>query len=349
MNQRTQDNDWCLVEEHGWVTVARPRPSLLDILFEQIFLSVFSRFLQFGRGVDRLVGLQTINRRFRLKSVGTANLQTRLVCCSCFTVAWCWTLSTFTSRESANKVVIIVFTHQILFLFFSKWWLFCRPLDHYSSNIPGEFLCVSVLSLFCTLIFYRPQICTPGQVIAESNSLRLGCPCPNLPHIDYSHTVSLLWIGAVSCWVTFSISPPSPLCRRPLSSPVHLSVAAASRWASDPALRTATQRKGHRDTKRPERRRSSLLNSSCDIHTAEVLLKEAAAASGAYDRIIYKRYKDGAALLKRSDCKLSNTTLTAAENISPTHTGVKHSCRLNVWAPHSSAAQSLACFYTFIR
>lgn len=42
MNQWTQDNYWCLVKEHSWVTVARPRRSLLDILFEQILLSVRS-------------------------------------------------------------------------------------------------------------------------------------------------------------------------------------------------------------------------------------------------------------------------------------------------------------------
>lgn len=97
---------------------------------------------------------------------------------------------------------------------------------------------------------------SPSHRGGSLNSLRLGCPCPNLPHIDYSLTVSLLWIGPVNCWVTFSISPLSPLCRRPLSSPVHLSIAAASRWASDPALRTGARRKGHGDTKRRERRRS---------------------------------------------------------------------------------------------
>lgn len=157
--------------------------------------------------------------------------------------------------------------------------------DHCSSNIPVEFLCQCPQFVLQTYLLKATDLHT-WQVIAESNSLRLSCPCPNLPHIDYSHTVSVLWIGTVSCWVTFSISPPSPLCRRPLSSPVHLSVAAASRWASDPALRTATQRKGHRDTKSDEKGdAASLLNGSCDIHTAEVLLKEAAVASSAYDSI----------------------------------------------------------------
>lgn len=185
-----------------------------------------------------------------------------------------------------NKVVIIVFSHQIRFF---ELLLFCRPFDHCSSNIPVEFLCQCPQFVLQTYLLKATDLHT-WQVIAESNSLRLSCPCPNLPHIDYSHTVSVLWIGTVSCWVTFSISPPSPLCRRPLSSPVHLSVAAASRWASDPAPRTATQRKGHRDTKSDEKGdAASLLNGSCDIHTAEVLLKEAAVASSAYDRIIYKR------------------------------------------------------------
>lgn len=217
----------------------------------------------------------TISRCFSLKWVGTANLQTRLICCSCLTVAWCWTLRTLWGFQSPDS--------------FFKWLLFCRPFDHCSSNIPVEFLCQCPQFVLQTYLLKATDLHT-WQVIAESNSLRLSCPCPNLPHIDYSHTVSVLWIGTVSCWVTFSISPPSPLCRRPLSSPVHLSVAAASRWASDPALRTATQRKGHRDTKSDEKGdAASLLNGSCDIHTAEVLLKEAAVASSAYDRIKYKR------------------------------------------------------------
>lgn len=244
-------------------------------------VSAFSRFLRLGRGVDDQQMLQSEMSRDSKPPDTTALLQLPHG-------------GLMLDSEDSHIPRISVDEQSRDHCFqspdsFFKWLFFCRPFDHCSSNIPVEFLCQCPPFVLQTYLLKATDLHT-WQVIAESNSLRLSCPCPNLPHIDYSHTVSVLWIGTVSCWVTFSISPPSPLCRRPLSSPVHLSVAAASRWASDPAPRTATQRKGHRDTKSDEKGdAASLLNGSCDIHTAEVLLKEAAVASSAYDRIIYKR------------------------------------------------------------